>query len=933
MKEKEEQINFKYNKYNRYTFKRRDSKQTKVTLLIKDYFNNHNSLTRDKFDEFLIFIDLKSIWKTENEQDILWGSISSYSKNKIAIGYDAAFKGIMELFKSDDEENNNKTNKNYSMEEINETFDKYLKSLNGNQEYLYDIQFINYIFLDKDEINLNSNNIENIINDIKSKYKFISINIKDIKNYFNCFNCNINKDIINNINTLIENNISEINKNNNGINNDHSNNNSRSISSASDNIINANSFSLSQGELFDKLVALDKVIFDCMESLIYFYKNKNLINLTKKYIQNYLLISKNNIYNNLKLIIENDNKMRNSDLKNSFHNEENNINNINNTNNNNVNSNNNTNNILNNLDLTKTEKPKSKYLSKREITYVKKNLTEKTYNNILNNNKKKNMSNNIINDNIDIDDDNYNNKIESKNNNINKNDEDLKKLKNQKNANHSRNKSDTHEKLVSLNFNKKLKKNISYCNLKLSQIKESNLLNIDNNKSHFSRNNHFTEKKEFHTQRDDESPFLEGSIEDLKMFTFSDNINDQYLVQTANIDNLENLDDNIEKGTPTLNPLEALDDLEYYEDFFKDNKIDIKNNNENDDNDIDFDNEQNININKEKHNLSNNSNNINNFTFGKAENLENENINIKLSAHIDSNLINYTKKKKYMNIGHYDFRYLYKDNNIKKLFNINKEKINPMKFLTDEVYIIPNNYLKKQKAILVMSSTFFYLLKATSTMSCISKLEIKSLKSISISSRNCNLILFVFENSVDIIIETLRRIEILKFIKEIKEKKIKINISHNFAPKKKTGDSDTINLKKTKIIRGTPNFENAQKVGILSKYQENFFINKFHERLVVLCDLGLMYFEENEKSPKVLIPIIGTTIKFVYYQAERLYCFQLKTINDESYIFGSKIKKETLDWIQEFSIFKTNYFLKLKEIEPNLMIHVRSKNHKQKGYK
>ena len=162
-----------------------------------------------------------------------------------------------------------------------------------------------------------------------------------------------------------------------------------------------------------------------------------------------------------------------------------------------------------------------------------------------------------------------------------------------------------------------------------------------------------------------------------------------------------------------------------------------------------------------------------------------------------------------------------------------------------------------------MSSTFFYLLKATSTMSCISKLEIKSLKSISISSRNCNLILFVFENYVDIIIETLRRIEILKFIKEIKEKKIKINISHNFAPKKKTGDSDTINLKKTKIIRGTPNFENAQKVGILSKYQENFFINKFHERLVVLCDLGLMYFEENEKIPKVLITIIGTTIKLV----------------------------------------------------------------------
>ena len=931
MKEKEEKINFKYNKYNRYTFKRKDSKQTKVTLLIKDYFNNHTSLTKDKFDEFLIFIDLKSIWKKEEEQDILWDVILSYSKNKNGeVNYDAAFKGIMELFKNDDEENkNNKKSNNYSIEYISETFDKFLKSLNGNQEFLYDIEFINYIFLDKDDINLNNNSIENIISDIKSKYKFISINEKEIKSYFNCFNYNANKGIINNINTLIENNLSEINKNNNnGIYNDHSNNNSRSISSASDNIINANSFSLSQGELFDKLLSLDKIIFDCIDSLIYFYKNKNLINLTKKYIQNYLLFSKNNIYNNLKIIIENDNKIRISDLKNSVHNEDNNISNINI--NNNINSNNNINNIINNFDLTKTEKPKSKYLSKRELTYIKKDFTEeKTYNDILNKNKKININNNIINDNIDIDDNNYNNNIEYKSN-INKNDEDLKNLKIGKKGNHSRNKSDTHEKLISLNFNKKLKKNISYCNLKLNQIKESNLFNLDNNKSkNLSRNNNYTEKKVSHTQRDDESPSLGGSIEDLKVFTFSDNINDQYLVQTANIDNLENLDDNIEKGTPTLNPLDHLnkdsyfnDDLDYYGDFFKENKIEINNN----DNDIDIDNEQNININKEKHNISNN---LNNFTFGKAENIENENINIKLSGDIDSNLPIFSRKKKYMNIGHYDFRYLYKDSNIKKLFNINKEKINPMKFLTDEVYIISNNYLKKQKAILVISSSFFYLLKATITMPCITKLDIKSLNSIFISSRNCNLIYFAFENSVDIIIETYRRLEILKFIKGIKEKNIKINISHNFAPKK----SDVINLKKTKIFKYTPNFENAIKLGILYKFQENFFINKFHERLVALCGLGLMYFEENDKCPKAVIPIIGSTIKFVFYQVDRLYCFQLKTINDESYTFGSKIKKETLDWIQEFSNFKTKFFLKLKEVEPNIMVHVKSKNHKQKGYK
>ena len=103
-------------------------------LLIKDYFNNHTSLTKDKFEEFLIFIDLKTIWYTKEEQNVLWESILSYSQNKNEILYDAAFKGIMDLFKSDDEESNNKSKNNYSMEEINETFDKYLKSINGNQE-------------------------------------------------------------------------------------------------------------------------------------------------------------------------------------------------------------------------------------------------------------------------------------------------------------------------------------------------------------------------------------------------------------------------------------------------------------------------------------------------------------------------------------------------------------------------------------------------------------------------------------------------------------------------------------------------------------------------------------------------------------------------------------------------------------------------------
>ena len=99
--------------------------------------------------------------------------------------------------------------------------------------------------------------------------------------------------------------------------------------------------------------------------------------------------------------------------------------------------------------------------------------------------------------------------------------------------------------------------------------------------------------------------------------------------------------------------------------------------------------------------------------------------------------------------------------------------------------MIPNNNLKKTKSILVISSSFLYLLKSNSYMACISKINLKWLTLNSISSRNCNLILFTFNKASDIFFETFWRIEILTFIKEVINKNIKINISHIVVLRKK----------------------------------------------------------------------------------------------------------------------------------------------------
>ena len=915
---KEEKLRYILSKYNpnKYTFKKKDSKQTKVILLIKDYFQNHTLLTKDKFDDFLKFIELKTIWRTKQEQMILWNSIISYSKNKTAVNYDTVLKGIMEFFKSDDDDkkSNNNIKDNYSKEDSNETFDQYLKSLNGNQEYLYDIEFINYIFLDKNSIYINSNNIDNIINDIKTKYKFITINEREIKKYFKCFPSNIiNKDLINNINAKIENLIEEKKNNNNNLKFNEYNKryNSRYISiSTSSNKTITNLYNLNHSELFDKLLSLDKIFMDIIDSLIYFYNKNNIIDLIKKYIQNYLNIAKNNIYDNLKFLIENDDVRKMSEEKN--------------------------NNIDNNIDNNSniTQNTKSKLLLKKDMIFIKKELkVENSYNNIINiKNRKVKFS--IEYDDNKNDNNNDNNKFNTINNN---NDDDDDKPNLRKNAvykkrQYDRNKNDKNDGQELLSANNKLKKNISSTNLnKINQIKGLELepFNMSNKTKNLSRNyNYLTENKYATTQRDEDSNSLnEGSIEDINDFTFSDN--DKLLLQTANIDNLENIEEDsnniLDKGTPTLNNCNTIDNKDLY-DYYYDDYYNENNNNIIEDNN-----------NQEKQNLSN-CNNPNDFTFGNVETKNNENnIKIKLSGDIDSGVPNYMNKnylltlsnqnnKKFIKIGYFDFKYLYKNKSIKNLFNQNNDKLNPMKFLSDEIYIITNNYQKKQKGILVISDSYIYLLKSNSKISCISKVSNKLLNSISISSRNCNLMILIFDKNPDMIIETYRRIEILKFIKDIlNDKKAKINIIHNNS-KKKQGEIDS---KIAKIITYTPNYENAQKFGILSKYQENFFGAKFQDRLVVLCCLGLMYFDENEKIPKAIIPIIGTTIKFLIVQwPEKYYCFQLKSINDDSYIFGSKTKIEIFDWIREFSLVKKQYFSKLKEIEPNLVLHDKNKPHK-----
>ena len=105
---------------------------------------------------------------------------------------------------------------------------------------------------------------------------------------------------------------------------------------------------------------------------------------------------------------------------------------------------------------------------------------------------------------------------------------------------------------------------------------------------------------------------------------------------------------------------------------------------------------------------------------------------------------------------------------------------------------------------------------------------------------------------------------------------------------------------------------------MLLKYEENIFSSSFHKRLVVLCSIGLLYFNDNYRHPKIIIPIIGTSIKQINIQTnETVYCLKLITINEETYIFGSLKKSEIMDWNKELYIFRKKYDEQMKTINPN----------------
>ena len=790
-----------------------------------------------------------------------------------------------------------------------------------------------------------------IINDIQTKYRFIKMNNEELNTYFNNLKKNnrksassnniifkndkkqeyyLDKDLINYCSATIELKITtkikndEENNNNenedNNINNDN-NDNCEYINSdkkEENNINKKENDELSYEQILEKFENLDIMISDSYETINNYYSNKDLINLIKIFNKYYIMNKKKILYDKIKdLILEKKKyleKNQKKEPKVKF--------NINEPNQN----------IRKSKKLIPDEE--NDFLKQQNEELKQRNEFLKRENLELRENLTKNI-NEIVsrNNNIKI------NKLNLPNNNFNSN----INLLSARNARHIRNKTmGDQNKIINNLKNNQNNNNLIYHNHLTNETDLNNDINnnnnINNNLNNNSNlinnsnlNNNSNGKIMLQLTKTNTNSLYDFNIDEIvnsksDIFSVIGNNGDKMLLETAQLGNEDNqhtpnitprsnyLENKDENNNSSFN-IAQLNDMIDSGNFGKMIKVEnSKINNDKNGN-------KNNNIKKlSKKTLNDDNLNNNKISFSPKNNDEHNN-----------GIINNKHEKK----KHYDFIYLSSNSKVSKLLLHNNEKIKSNEIFSDNVYYIINGS-KKKKGILLITSQCFYILDDTPQLNCEIRIIHQLLSSISISQENFNHLLISFTDDSYFIIEIYRRIYLLNYLKDLyinnNYKKINIFFCDSFNIKLGNNHSYLYELKNNKNIIVTPNFENAEKIGFLSVYKENFFSAYFSEKLVVLCSIGLIIFSKsNINIPKMIIPIIGASIKQTASNTnantnEILNCFKIKTVNNEVFIIGSSKKKEINDWIQELKNYQKNYDIKMNEIMSYFEVHSNNNN-------
>ena len=333
---------------------------------------------------------------------------------------------------------------------------------------------------------------------------------------------------------------------------------------------------------------------------------------------------------------------------------------------------------------------------------------------------------------------------------------------------------------------------------------------------------------------------------------------------------------------------------------------------------------ENLNINELILQKDNSNKNIINDENANENDYNNNLLNKTISGYMDKSLsidemIGVFKKKNQenkFNIISFDFLHLFSNDKIIDLLLKKEDHCVLNEIFSDIIYLLDENE-EKYKYILFITKKCIYIIEPITY-----KIKYTYMRNIlsrfTISNNNCNIIVFHFNVGNDLVIMTLRRAELICYFLKISNKdKNEFNLRFKYADEfniKKDGRYFTQNIKSS--MNSTQfNFQSAIKLGYLVKINEGYIFNQYHEKLVVLTEVGLFYFDNPTVSPKKLIPKADSEVAPLESKfSDVKYAFEIRNSNRNKIVFGTDDKEEYEDWIKVFNEFKSKYQKKKEDV-------------------
>ena len=305
--------------------------------------------------------------------------------------------------------------------------------------------------------------------------------------------------------------------------------------------------------------------------------------------------------------------------------------------------------------------------------------------------------------------------------------------------------------------------------------------------------------------------------------------------------------------------------------------------------------------------LSNKSNN-NKIIF---EHTSNNNIQINER---NSQKIKNEKERQQIENNNYDYYSLFHESTVKLKLREKNDNANERNIYSDQIYLLTEKK-KLEKRLILLTPSYIYIIEPKEMRFEII-FEKTELEKLAISNLNLSILILVRYKADNIILLTLRRMDLLKFIKEqyIQSKKpIRITYEDTFKIRIK-GKIQELSVK-DKIFSTLSNLDGAIKIGYLQKMNQLIF-KTFNEKLVALTSIGLIVFNDPHKPPERLYPIIGSKItKAIATKYKRQNCFEILTPSGETKVFSAYKERDLNSWIEEFEKVKKDFRDKMRKLD------------------